>query len=113
MAGIHLWIADEDLGVFNEQHFTLFDAWDVLAASGGRDKGLSVTEFVAGIQRMEPLAIQTLVWFLRKRKGQTVDRASINFNFGDLRVEEEADPTMASSGTPDAGISDSSPTTAI
>ena len=41
-----------------------------------------------------------------------VDRAAIDFKIADLRLEDEPDPTEASSGTGDAVTSDSSPITA-
>ena len=103
----HVWLADEDLGIFDEAKFTLNDAFVVKASSG-----LDVMAFNAGIGSMNPLALQTFVWWLKYRKGENVDRASIDFKIADLRLEDEPDPTEASSGTGDAVTSDSSPTTA-
>ena len=108
----HVWLADEDLGVFDEHAFTLSDAYLIEGHSGGNASGLSVNEFMAGINRGQPLAIQTLIWWLKFKQGVNVDRAAIDFKIADLRLEDEPDPTEASSGTGDAVTSDSSPTTA-
>lgn len=109
----HVYLGDEDLGIFDETKFTLSDAFLIEGHSGGHASGLSVNEFMAGINRGQPLAIQTLIWWLRFKQGQNVDRPSIDFNIADLRLEDEPDPTVASSGKNETVISDSSPTTAI
>jgi hypothetical protein len=86
----HVYLADEDLGIFDENKFTLEDAFTIKASSG-----LDIKAFNQGIVQMNPLALQTFVWWLKHRKGETVDRASIDFNVADLRLEEEPDPTQA------------------
>lgn len=108
MLGIHhVWLGAEDLGVFDENKFTLNDAFIIKASSG-----LDVKAFNSGIGSMNPLALQTFVWWLKYRKGENVDRVGIDFAIADLRMEPEPDPTVASSGTSVAAISDSSPKSA-
>lgn len=105
---IHVWLGDEDLGDFDFQKFTNSDGYLVENSSG-----LSVKQFFDGIAEMRSIALQTFVWLLRRRKGQIVDRASIDFAIGDLRLETQEGPTGASDGTNEIVTSDSSPTSAI
>ena len=108
MVGIHhVWLGAEDLGIFDENKFTLNDAFTIKASSG-----LDVKAFNAGIGSMNPLALQTFVWWLKYRKGENVDRVGIDFALADLRMEPEPDPIVASSGMSVAAISDSSPKSA-
>jgi hypothetical protein len=93
-------LGDEDLGIFDEHKFTLNVAF-VIKASCGMD----VKQFMAGINSTNPLAIQTFVWWLKHRKGVNVDRASIDFNMADLKLEDEPDPITETSGTKDADTS--------
>ena len=103
----HVYLGSEDLGVYDENKFTLTDAFTVKSASG-----LDIKEFNLGINQMNPLALQTFVWWLKYRKGENVDRAAVDFAIADLRMVDEPDPTVASSGKSDAAISDSSPKSA-
>jgi len=105
---VHVWLADEDLGVFDFQKFSNSDGYLVENTSG-----LTVKAFFEGIGEMRAIALQTFVWLLRRRKGQDVARASIDFAIGDLRLETVEDPTVASDGTNETVTSDSSPTSAI
>lgn len=104
----HVWLGDEDLGIFDENKFRLTDLYQIAGSSG-----LNGRDFTAGINSQSPLALQTLVWFLRVKAGRPCDRAAIDFAIADLRMEDEPDPTEASSGNADAGTSDTSPTSAI
>ena len=105
---VHVWLGDEDLGVFDFQKFSNSDVYLVENTSG-----LTVKAFFEGIGEMRAIALQTFVWLLRRRKGQDVARASIDFAIGDLRLETVEDPTVASDGTNETVTSDSSPTSAI
>ena len=105
---IHVWLGDQDLGEFDFQKFTNSEAYLVENASG-----LTTKAFFDGIGEMRAIAMQTFVWLLKRRQGQIVDRASIDFAIGDLRLEKAADPTVASVGADVTGTSDSSPISAI
>ena len=104
---VHVWLGEEDLGQFDFQRFTNSDGYLVENTSG-----LTVKAFFEGIGEMRAIALQTFVWLLRRRKGQIVDRATIDFAIGDLRLETVEDPTAASDGTTEIVTSDSSPTSA-
>lgn len=104
----HVWLGDEDLGVFDEGKFSLNDAFQVIGSSG-----LNTKAFFEGINGMDPLALQTFVWWLRVKAGRPCDRAAIDFVLGDLKLVVESDPTVASSGSDVAATSDSSPASAI
>jgi hypothetical protein len=105
----HVWLGDEDLGIFDEYKISLSDGYLIKGASG-----LNVKPFLEGIADLDPLSWQTLVWWLRRKQGKDMRRESIEFNFTDLRMEDEvdADPTPVPTGTSGAGISESSPTSA-
>jgi hypothetical protein len=96
----HVWLADEDLGIFDEQKFDLKDAFTIKGAVG-----LNVQPFFKGVNEQDPLCLQTLVWWLRFRVGNIQDRLGINFALSDLRIEDEPDPTQESSGTNAESIS--------
>lgn len=95
----HVYLGDEDLGVFDENKFTLADAFVIKASCG-----LDIKAFNAGIQTMNPLVLQTFVWWLRYKKGVNCDRASIDFAIADLRMKDKPNPTKASSGSSVAAI---------
>lgn len=105
---VHVYLGDEDLGVFDFHKFSNSDGYLVENTSG-----LSTKAFFQGIGELRPMALQTFVWLLYRRQGKIIDRATIDFAVGDLRLEAEPDPTVASDGSNDAATSDSSPTTAI
>jgi hypothetical protein len=106
---VHVFLKDEDLGVFDFQKFSNSDGFLVENASNG----LSPKAFFEGIGELRPMALQTFIWLLYRKQGRIVDRASIDFAIADVRLEEEPDPTEASGGSDVAATSDSSPTTAI
>jgi hypothetical protein len=105
---VHVWLGDEDLGKFDFQRISISEGFLI-----ENESGLSVKAFLEGLSEMRAAATQTFVWLLKFRKGERVDRKSLVFDYGDLRMEEEPDPTPASSGEGDAPTSDYSPTTAI
>lgn len=117
---VNVKLGDEDLGTFDFEKLTVFDAIQLKAKSQ-----LSTKEFIDGLAQMDGLAMQALVWLLRTRKGAVTELHSINFAIGDLHMEEETvtdpatgqevavDPTTPSSGDAAASTSDSSPTSAI
>lgn len=105
---VHVFLKDEDLGVFDFQKFSNSDGFLVENASGG----LSPKAFFDGIGELRPMALQTFIWLLYRKQGKTVDRASIDFAIADVRLEEEPDPTVASDGNGVVVTSDSSPITA-
>lgn len=106
----HVWLGDEDLGIFDEHKISMSDGFAIKGVSG-----LNVKPFLEGIQDMNPLAWQTLVWLLRLKQGKPqARRESIEFFFTDLRMEDEgvADPTPAPTGTSETATSESLPTSA-
>lgn len=93
--------------VFDRDALTLTDLYAIKSASG-----LDLNPFLQGIGDGNPVSLQTLVWFVRHKAGIQGDRLQIDFRIGDFDLEPIADPTVASSGTSDAAISEDSPTTA-
>jgi hypothetical protein len=96
----HVWLGEEDLGIYDENKFSLNDAFVVKASCG-----LDVRVFTNGINTMNPLVLQTLVWWLRYKKGVNCDRASIDFAIADLKLVDEPDPTKETSGSGAAATS--------
>lgn len=99
---------DEDY-VFDRDALTLADLYQIKSASG-----LDFNPFLQGVGDASPESLQTLIWFLRHKAGIQGDRLQVEFKIGDLDIQpiDESDPTLASSGTSDAAISEDSPTTA-
>lgn len=96
--------------IFDRNDLSLTDLYAIKAASG-----LNANPFLQGVAEADPLALQTLVWFCRYKAGIQQDRLQVEFKMGDYSIEAvspEADPTGATSGTPDASTSESSPTSA-
>ena len=104
---VHVYLKDEDLGIFDFQKFSNSDGYLVENVSGG----MSPKAFFAGIGELRPMALQTFIWLLYRKQGKNVDRASIDFAIMDVRLVSEPDPTVASDGGSDAVTSDSSPIT--
>lgn len=104
----HVWLRDEDLGVLDERKITVSDGFLIQNATGGRGQGLTVKQFMTGIGQLDPLAMQCLVWFLRFKKNPSAAGhiSAIDYAFDDLKVEDEPDPTVESSGTSDAATSE-------
>lgn len=97
--------------IFDRNALELTDLYAIKSASG-----LDANPFLQGILTGDPVALQTLVWFLRHKAGIQGDRLAINFKMGDFdiaAVEDEADPTVASSEPSETATSDASPTSAI
>lgn len=105
---VHVHIAEDDLGTFDFEKVTVFDAIQIKAKSG-----LTTKQFIDGLSEMDGVALQALVWLLRSRKGQHIELHSINFAIGDLRMEDAPDPTTETSGSADAATSVSSLTSVI
>lgn len=78
----------EDLGTFDDEGMTLQEAFAIKASSG-----LSLQPFFAGLRDMDPLALQTLIWFLRHKKGEQSNAQEIDFRLGDLDMEPVVPPT--------------------
>jgi hypothetical protein len=67
---------------FDDEEMTLKDAFKIKAASG-----LSLKGFLMGVQDMEPLALQSLIWFLRTNAGASVRIEEVDFRIADLDIE--------------------------
>ncbi|MGZ4518873.1 MAG: hypothetical protein ACXVXW_00455 [Mycobacteriaceae bacterium] len=89
MPQIKISLKDEDLGVFDEETITLQDAYAIKAASG-----LSLKPFFEGLNDMDPLSIQTLVWFQKRKQGVNVPLQEIDFVVADLGMEQVVPPTL-------------------
>ncbi len=87
MSQIHVTLAGEDLGVIDEERMTLTDAFAIKAASG-----LSLRPFFGGLNEMDPLSLQTLVWFLRYKQGKAIPLPEVDFVIADLSLEVVPDP---------------------
>jgi hypothetical protein len=81
---IHL--ADESWP-FDDEELTLKDAFKIKAASG-----LSLKGFLSGVQDMEPLALQSLIHFLRTRAGASIRLEDVDFRISDLGIEQVNTP---------------------
>lgn len=103
-------LGDEEY-VFDERELTLSDAFAIKAASG-----LNLQPFMRGLNDGDPVALQTLVWFLRQKHDRPEDIRHIDFRLADLVITELPDPTEpadeTSSETAETATSDSSPTSA-
>ena len=94
---MHVRLGDEDLGSFDFQKLTVFDTIQLKAKSG-----LSTKEFINGLSDLDGVAMQTLVWLLRTRKGEQVELHAINFAIGELDIQDEPDPTTETPSGSDA-----------
>lgn len=96
---IHL--ADESWP-FDDEELTLKDAFKIKAASG-----LGLKSFLSGVQDMEPLAVQTLIYFVRTKAGESVRLEDIDFRIAALSIEQvntpaegaDVDPTQSPART--------------
>lgn len=102
----HFYLGDEDLGVFDEEKFTISDGLIVKNVTG-----LTIVQFMNGLRDADPIALRALVWFLRFKQGIRQDIKAVDFAVSTLREVDEPDPTRVPTGTTDASTSDTSPTT--
>ena len=112
--GVHIVRLGDQSWTFDENEITLRDAFAIKATSG-----LSMKPFIAGIDEMDPLALQTLVWFCKFKAGDSTERALVDFKLADLALEDVpagppavADPAATNSGTDETTTSEPSPTSA-
>jgi len=82
-------LRDESLGDIDFATVQLKEAFAIKAASG-----LTVVEMLNGLAKADPDCLQTVVWFLKFRRGEVVDRGSIDFALNELDAEivDEAGP---------------------
>lgn len=78
----------DELGTFDDEGMSLQDAFAIKAASG-----LSLKPFFAGLNDMDPLSLQTLVWFLKHKKGEQIPLPEVDFLFSELQMEQVVPPT--------------------
>ena len=83
----------EDLGTFSDRRMTTSES--ILMKQ--RTK-LSTKEFLEGIGELDGAAMNALVWLMKFRKGETVDVKTLSFEYGELELEREPDPTTPTSG---------------
>jgi hypothetical protein len=87
---IKVTLKGDDLGTFNDERITLQDAFAIKAASG-----LNLKPFFTGLNEMDPLSVQTLVWFLKHKKGEQIPLAELDFVIADLDMTEvKEDPSQ-------------------
>lgn len=72
----------------DDEKLTLADAF--LIKSG---TGLALKPFFEGVAEMDPTCLQGLVWFLRRKAGENVNVADIDFVITELVTEQEESPT--------------------
>lgn len=110
----HVWLEDEDLGIFDERKISLSDGFLIQGQTGGHGAGLTPQKMLQGIVDGDPRSFQALVWFLKYKQNPSAAPhiTTIDFNYADLRIEDEPDPTEARTGTGDAATSDPSPNSA-
>lgn len=84
-------LAGEYLGDFDDEGMMLSEAFALKAATG-----LSLKPFYQGLNEMDPLAAQAVVWFLHYKRGDQIPLPEIEFRLGDLQMVpvEEPDPTL-------------------
>jgi hypothetical protein len=71
-----------DTWVFDEDALSLNDAFAIKQASG-----LNLGPFLQGIYELDPLALQTLIWFLRRPTEPGLPLTAVTINrIGDLRM---------------------------
>lgn len=109
----HIWLGDEDLGVFDPEKLTTTDALMIEVESAKIGRRMTLKTLNDELLEAGAAATITLVWFLRFKQGRGVDIRTIDFVFAELRGEEEPDPTTASSGDGDVNTSQTSPISSI
>jgi hypothetical protein len=59
--------------------------------------GMNAKEWHEALQEFDPLAVQALVYLLKRRAGEDVKLSDIDFNLADFEIvpDEEPDPTPA------------------
>ncbi len=73
---------------FDEDEITIQDAYMLKA-----ETGLALRPFFEGLADMDPQCLQALVWFLRRKAGEPVRIADVNFRVTALKMEQEESPT--------------------
>lgn len=79
----------EDLGIFDDESITIQQAFAIKAASG-----LSIKPFFDGLNNIDPLSAQTLVWFQRLQAGTSVPLQEIDFRMIDLTMAPIVPPSQ-------------------
>jgi len=88
---IRVTLKGEDLGIFSDRRLTTSES--ILMK---QRTGLTTKQFLEGVGEMDGEAMNALVWLLKHRKGETVDPRKLDFEYGDLHLEREPDPTRRS-----------------
>lgn len=101
MAAIRVKLAGETLGQVDFEDLTLKDAFAIKSASG-----LTPMEMFSGLEKMDPDALQTIVWFIRMKSGDNVARGSIDFRIRDLETEEVGEGGVEFPNAPTSGTSE-------
>lgn len=94
---IRVTLKGEDLGTFSDRRLSVSES--ILLK---QRTGLTTKEFLEGISELDGQALQALVWLLKFRRHEAVDPKKIDFELGELRMEQEPDPTRPSSGSGDS-----------
>ena len=84
--------------VLDENELTLSDAFAIKATGQ-----LTVPQMLAGVINLDPLPLQTLVWFLRMKAGDTVPLASIDFKIADFELDQPDPDTAEGPSDPTTG----------
>lgn len=71
----------------DDEKLTVADAFIIKNGTG-----LALKPFFEGIAEMDPLCLQGLVWFLRRKDGEQVALTDVDFAIADLKVEQDDSP---------------------
>lgn len=73
---------------FDDEKITLGEAFQIKSGTG-----LALKPFFEGVNEMDPLCLQGLIWWLRRRDGEaSLSMADVDFVVGDLRLSQEEVP---------------------
>lgn len=86
-------VAGEHLGIWNLDEIQVQDGVALKAVSG-----LDLLELDRGLKRLDPVAWQAVVWYLRRLTRPNLQIRDVNFKMGeiDATVLEEDDPEVPS-----------------
>ena len=101
-------LGDEDLGVFDENTFTVSDAF---VLEGTAD--ITVVEMLHGVPLRMAKASRALIWFMKYKQGNPPHISTVDFNLADLEMQAIPDPTVAEPEPDETVTSELSPTTSI
>jgi len=85
---------------FDPQELTLREAFAIKSAIG-----LNFRPFLNGMMEMDPDCLQMLLWLVRTRNGERIDRTSIDFPLAQLQIEVTGDDPEGQASSSEATFS--------